>query len=153
MIKYSFAVCVTQASVATEMPNITHTTPPCVTGLHVEDLSIIWSIIGYLVMGLVKIALSLITIWVNQYSFSIYATLFWVEKWSCSHSLRRQPTVYCIAFSKNQLAALIFSYSVLLLVNNQSSSWHILTGCHYFKLSFTSMRINLQIIVGICHLC
>ncbi|KAM4610179.1 uncharacterized protein ACJ7VT_013488 [Polymixia lowei] len=53
-------VCVTQAYLTT----MTHTSP--VSHVHMKELPVIWSVVGYVGVGLVKIALCFITIGVIQ---------------------------------------------------------------------------------------
>uniref|UniRef100_A0A8C7NN88 Immunoglobulin subtype domain-containing protein n=1 Tax=Oncorhynchus mykiss TaxID=8022 RepID=A0A8C7NN88_ONCMY len=51
--------------VVTAWQGVTHTTPQCT--MHLVEVSVIWTLCGFLILGLVKIALCLISMQVNQY--------------------------------------------------------------------------------------
>lgn len=63
--------CVTQAELTTmtNVLNTTHSNLLCPK--QVEDLPVMWSIIGYVAVALAKIILSLIIIWVNKLYLSV----------------------------------------------------------------------------------
>ncbi|KAG7519926.1 CD83 antigen precursor [Solea senegalensis] len=61
--------CVTKTVVTpvTTVLNINQSTEPC--PVQVQDLPLMWTIIGFVAVGLLKIVLSLISIWVNKLFF------------------------------------------------------------------------------------
>lgn len=59
--------CVIHTTVpVTAWQNVTHTTPMC--PIQLVEVSVIWTSCGFLILGLVKITLCLISMGVNQYS-------------------------------------------------------------------------------------
>lgn len=60
-------MCVTQPDLTTTTTNVLNTShSDQLCHKKVEDLPVMWSIIGYVAVGLTKIILSLISIWVNK---------------------------------------------------------------------------------------
>lgn len=76
--------CVTRAELttATAVLNSTLSTLPCQQ--QAEDLPVVWSVVGYMAIGLVKIFLCVISILVNKlYLFMHYMHLWEVVKQTC----------------------------------------------------------------------